>query len=288
MLTAEQHDALLHRLQQSFQFVADDWYTLWLNNIQLGYLNEKWYQRILQDYSGSLKTVHQELHLYSENWLQMGDYLQNLGRNWYELGLFDGWRNECFDVCDTQGNPLFPLERAIFRPLGLFSHAVHINGYTKTADGIHFWIGKRSPFKAVDPDKLDNLVGGGIASGESVFQAMQREAWEEAGIAEEWLAEQQPQNRIMSLRTVARGLHRECLHIFDLCLPENVVPENQDGEVASFSLMTAEELTEAMCSGQFMNDAMLVSIDLLRRLNLLDCHHPLTGYLNRLSLPLTV
>lgn len=285
MLTTAQHDALLHRLQQNFRFAENDWHTLWLNGLHLGLLNEKWRQHIIRDFSGSVETQGNAVRLSCESWLQMGDLLQNMGRNWFDLGLFDGWRNERFDVCDDHSRPLFALERAVFRPLGLFSHAVHINGYTRTADGIRFWIGKRSPFKAVDPDKLDNLVGGGIASGESIVQAMQREAWEEAGVPETLLAKQQEQNRIMSLRTVSRGLHRECLHIFDLCLPEQTLLENQDGEVASFRQMTAAELVDAMCDGQFMNDAMLVSVDFLRRLNLLNPEHPLTGYLKARSMP---
>ena len=57
------------------------------------------------------------------------------------------------------------------------------------------------------------------------------------------------------------------------------MPQNQDGEVTSFALMSAEEAAWAMCNGEMMNDSVLVTADLFHRLGMLDCGHPLAAYL---------
>jgi hypothetical protein len=49
-------------------------------------------------------------------------------------------------------------------------------------------------------------------------------------------------------------------------IPAGFTPENQDGEVAEFQLMDIPSIIEAMLTGRFMNDAMLVTLDgLLQR-----------------------
>ena len=42
------------------------------------------------------------------------------------------------------------------------------------------WIARRSPAKAIDPGMLDNLVGGGVAAGQTITTTLIKEAWEEA------------------------------------------------------------------------------------------------------------
>ena len=113
----------------------------------------------------------------------------------------------------------------------------------------------------MDPDKLDNLVGGGVASGESVDEACAREGFEEAGLDSAITAVLPKPRRILSQRMVNRGLHREHISVYDLDLPSGIQPENQDGEVASFQLMGIADITDAMLTGRFMHDAMLVTLD---------------------------
>ncbi|OSI17175.1 NUDIX hydrolase [Neisseria dumasiana] len=278
-LSEAEHNRLLDRLQTHFSPQSGTWHALWLNGLKLGRLNETWLERVRQDWPERSENRADGLYLHSENWLAMGDSLQHMAQGWSRLGFLGGWRNEKFDVEDAAGKPLFALERAAFRPLGLMSHAVHINGLTLHEGEWMFWIGRRSPYKAVDPNKLDNLVGGGIASGESVREAMMREGGEEAGLDISLLHNLACQNQRLSVRPVARGLHNELLHIFDVVLPSEIHPENQDGEVAEFTLMNPTELTAAMCDGLMMNDAMLATLDAFSRYGLLDEGHGLSKWL---------
>ncbi len=278
-LSEIEHDRLWARVQSQFGWQPHGSTPLWLNGLPLGYLNEKWRQLVQQDWRGSVQESADGLRLETENWLQMADNLQNMAQNWSRIGQLDGWRNEKFDVTDADGRALFSLERAAFRPLGLLSNAIHINGLTDSGGEWQFWIGRRSPYKAVDPNKLDNLVGGGVASGEQIREAMLREGAEEAGLSEAQLQHAERCGCRLSIRPVSRGLHREVLHIFDVVLPAGLVPENQDGEVAGFMLMPPHELAQAMAEGRLMNDALLATLDAFARYGLLDSAHPLTQWL---------
>lgn len=278
-LSETEQTRLLERLQNHFDRRADTWRPLWLNGLNLGRLNGQWLERVARDWPERFEEKPEGIFLGTANWLAMGDSLQHMAQGWHRLGHLGGWRNEKFDVADECGNVLFALERAAFRPLGLKSQAVHINGLAEHNGEWMFWIGRRSPFKAVAPNKLDNLVGGGVASGEGIREAMLREGAEEAGIGAQLLQNLPRQSRRLSVRPVSRGLHNELLHIFDVVLLPDMQPENQDGEVAEFKLMGVAELTEAMCGGLLMNDAMLATLDAFARYGLLDETHALFKWL---------
>jgi len=112
----------------------------------------------------------------------VGLRLQNLARHWHRTGLLPTWRNEAFDIYSPgHPQPRFALERVAARHLGLWTEAVHLNVVRR--DGSAMWLARRAAHKDTDPGMLDNLVAGGVARGESPWQTLRRESWEEAGIA---------------------------------------------------------------------------------------------------------
>jgi 8-oxo-dGTP pyrophosphatase MutT (NUDIX family) len=148
-----------------------------------------------------------------------------------EEGFIPGWRNERYRIAD-----LFDIERAAARPFGLTTQAVHLNGIA----GERMWLARRSATKPIDPGMLDNLVGGGVTAGLTEFQVLVKEAWEEAGISAELAQKATPGGTISVLREVAEGVQSEIISIYDLELPEDFQPRNQDGEVAEFQLLAFE------------------------------------------------
>ena len=119
-------DGLLSTLQTAFRYHAEDWLPLRLNGFALGFVNEVWRKHLIQDWPNLLHEDSDGLHLFTDNWIEMGRQLEQLARHWHDAGLFGGWRNERFDVWSADGRQiLFALERSAFRPLGLYSHAVH-------------------------------------------------------------------------------------------------------------------------------------------------------------------
>lgn len=169
-----------------------------------------------------------------------------------EDGFIPGWRNERYRIED-----LFDIERAAARPFGLTTQAVHLNGIV----GERMWLARRSATKPIDPGLLDNLVGGGVSAGLSPAQVLLKEAWEEAGIPAELARKATAGGTMSVLREVPEGVQSETITIYDLELPADFRPQNQDGEVSEFKLVTFAEVEREVLA----YEAGLVALDYLRR-----------------------
>ena len=179
-----------------------------------------------------------------------------------DRGLIRGWRDECYSHWgaishdpDVAQPEWFRLERAAFRFFGLRSHAVHINGFTP--DG-RMWCARRALSKATDPGRLDNLAAGGLAADETILQCAVRELGEEAGMGPSLAQHIQRAGRITTARTEPEGWHDETLLVFNLCVPEAVVPHNTDGEVSAFVCLSPAEVMQRIQAADFSKDAACV------------------------------
>ena len=186
-------------------------------------------------------------------------------------GLLTAWRDERYAIASGFGAPpWFELERAAARFFGVHTYAVHVNGLVRRADGdIAMWIARRSDSKAIDPGMLDNLVGGGIAAGQSVAATVIKEASEEAGI-DAPLAEQSiAAGTVRLCRAQPDGLQRETIFLYDLWLPDDFTPACRDGEAVAHRLVPLQE-TGALIANEagpdvVTADASLVILDCLLR-----------------------
>ena len=193
----------------------------------------------------------------------MAEVTRDLARD----GVLTGWRDELVSVTAHYGQPeLLRIERAATRHFGLMAYGAHMNGFTRRGGLANAWIARRSASRPIDPDKLDNLVGGRISAGMSVDETLRKEAWEEAGIAPALLAGLNCQGAVRVEYSVPEGLHREILFVHDLWLPAEYKPSNQDGEVAEIRCMPVEEVLANLLTGDFTLDAAVVMIDGLLRL----------------------
>ena len=180
------------------------------------------------------------------------------------------WRDERYAVAPQFGAaPWFLLERAAARFFGIRTYAAHINGLVQRDDGIAMWIARRSATKSIDPGMLDNLVGGGVAAGQSVAAAVVKEAWEEAGITAPLVARAQPTGAVHLCRELPDGLQRETIFVHDLWLHIDFVPMSQDGEVTEHRLVpllaTALLIGHRTGTDVVTADAALVVLDCLLR-----------------------
>ena len=188
--------------------------------------------------------------------------LQASAERLHAQGLIRGWRNEQYSYWgDAGGQPHpdlpehFRLERAAFRFFGLHSHAVHINGFTP--DG-RMWCGRRALSKATDPGRLDNLAAGGLPAGETVLDCALRELYEEAGLPESLSRQVRAAGHITTARMEAEGWHEETLLVFNLLLPQGVLPHNTDGEVSGFECLSLDEVMQRIAERDFSEDAACV------------------------------
>lgn len=188
-------------------------------------------------------------------------------------GWIRAWRDERFTLWQPRTmRPLAAIERAAARFWGTLTLGAHANGYVADDAGrpCALWIAQRSWHKPTDPGKLDNLVGGGVPHGQSPFDALVREGWEEAGLDAATMAAARP-GRVIALDCdIAEGLQHEHLHVWDLPLPRDVMPHNQDGEVAALRLVPVDEALALAATGAMTVDAALATLDFALRHRLLD------------------
>ena len=171
-----------------------------------------------------------------------------------DAGMIHGWRDEKLAV----GNPIVAtIERAACRPLGITTEAVHLNAYV---DADTLIVARRSAHKQIDPGLWDNLVGGMVPAGESLRDALAREASEEAGLHLDCV-ELQRGRWFQMQRPVTEGLQSEIIHVYDAHLPDGVSLQNQDGEVDAIERRTLEEVIDAIENGEFTLESALVTLE---------------------------
>ncbi len=205
-------------------------------------------------------------------------------------GALTQWRNELYAAAPTLGaRPWFVLERAAARFFGVHTWAAHVNGVVRGPSDVRMWFARRSPDKAIDPGKLDNLVGGGVAAGATIAQTLAREAWEEAGIAGDLAARAQRKDAVHIWREQPDGLQSETLFVHDLWLSPAFVPANQDGEAVEHRLVELAEAAQLIAlpegTDEVTADASLVVLDFLLRQRAIDPSAPAYDALNALRHP---
>lgn len=208
--------------------------------------------------SGGTPSLHWQTLHHPEP--QRSAALQHALEIWQQQGLVHGWRSEpfAFWAHDTEQPPeatppLFQVERAGFRFLGMPSHAVHINGFTPEG---RLWCGRRALSKATDPGMLDNVTAGGLPAGESPHRCALRELHEEAGAVIDDPARVVPTGTVRTARQDTGGWHEETLLVYHWDFPTGWQPANQDGEVAEFLCLHALEVLERIRAGAFTHDAV--------------------------------
>ncbi|MFB9126162.1 DUF4743 domain-containing protein [Paraburkholderia dipogonis] len=188
-----------------------------------------------------------------------------------------GWRNETYAIRNAfDAPPLAYIERAASRFFGTMTYAVHLNGVVEYADRAaphgapQLWIARRSDTKATDPGMLDNVVAGGIGWGFGVEETIIKECWEEAGIPEEIAARAVAGRTAHVLQSLPEGTQAEQIFIYDLALPADFAPRNQDGEVGEHRLARIDEAARWIEEGAMTVDASLATLDCLLRRRWID------------------
>jgi Domain of unknown function (DUF4743) len=186
------------------------------------------------------------------------------------------WRNETFAVAPRWDMPpVFRLDRGAVPFFGTRAYGVHLNGYHRRGDALFLWIGRRSPDKQVAPDKLDNLVAGGIGNGHGVDETLVKESDEEASIPASLIKQAIPAGAVSYRMETRLGIRDDALFVYDLETPADFVPKNRDGEIVQFELMPAREVLDRIrTTSDFKFNVNLVILDFAVRHGLLRPDDP--------------
>ena len=182
-------------------------------------------------------------------------------------GMIQAWNDELFAVKNDFSDPeVMAVQRAAVAHFGLRAYGVHVDGLVNTRQGEKLWIATRAANKTTFPGMLDHIVAGGQPAGMGLLENVIKEADEEASIPESLASKAQLKSTITYCTESQNGLKPDTLFAFDLTLPEDFVPQSNDGEVASFELLDLDEVAEIIdTTERFKPNCNLVIIDLLIR-----------------------
>jgi 8-oxo-dGTP pyrophosphatase MutT (NUDIX family) len=191
-------------------------------------------------------------------------------------GVVPKWRHEDFSVRVEWGHPpVLKIDRGAVSFLGIRSFGVHLNGFRRDGGELKLWIGRRAPDKRVEPNKLDNMVAGGIGHGFDEHETLLKEGEEEAGVPRALMRRATPAGALLYRMEVATGLRDDALFVYDLEVPEDFVPVGVDGEITEFQLLPASEVLERVRAGdEFKFNVNLVIIDFAIRHGLIRPSEP--------------
>ncbi|MBB42254.1 MAG: DUF4743 domain-containing protein [Rhodospirillaceae bacterium] len=217
-------------------------------------------------------SIIEDLIGYNERTLAMDKVVRSLKSE----GWFGDWRDERYPVGTSfYEKSFFEIERSAVPRFGIRAYGVHVNGFVRSVEGIHLWIGRRSADKANYPELLDNMVAGGQPVGISLIENVIKEASEEASIPRPIAEKAIPVGAISYFHQSADGIKPDIMFNFDMEVPKGFVPKPRDGEMSSFELIPVEMVMQ-ICSEtqEFKFNCALVNIDFFIRHGLLSPMHP--------------
>ena len=185
-------------------------------------------------------------------------------------------RSETFDVAPRWDAPVvFRLDRGAVPFFGTRAYGVHLNGYRRNGDDLYLWVGRRSPDKKVAPDKLDNLVAGGVGNGHGLDETLLKEGDEEASIPTSITKHALPVGAVSYRMETELGIRDDVLFVYDLEMPADFLPQNRDGEIVHFDLVPASLVIDRVrTSDDFKFNVNLVILDFALRHGLLRPDDP--------------
>ncbi|MEH3085524.1 MAG: NUDIX domain-containing protein [Xylophilus ampelinus] len=167
----------------------------------------------------------------------------------------------------VDGPVLAVVERGVARNLGIGTWAVHL--HARDPETGRWWMQRRALHKATDPGKWDTLMGGLVAAGETLPQALARESWEEAGVRVDALPRPPVGMGRFTVRRPVRdagshGLQVETVFAWAADLRPGQAPAGQDGEAMGFAACSDAEIDALARSGALTLEAA-VAVRLCRR-----------------------
>lgn len=269
--------SLLDRVRACHAWTPAAYRPWYLGDCLIGRLRHRLAER-LRDFPEVFAVSEEAVHLDPalEGFAARSEAVAEVLRRLVEIGEIPRIRGEDYAVAPRWGRPaLFKMDRGAVAHFGVRGYGVHMNGLVETAEGLKLWIATRALDKTTAPGKLDHLVAGGQPHGLGILENLVKEGTEEAGLPKSLTRQARPVSLVSYRCELPEGLRDDVLFCFDLLLPPDFVPENQDGEITGFALWPLEQVKQRVADSEdFKFNVALVLIDLFVRRGCLAADEP--------------
>ena len=240
--------SLLRKFQDLNNFIYNEnYYKLIFGKTQIGYIHRKIAKYIILNIKG-IYLLEQKIYLENTSEIKLKKIISKITEILSEKKKLFVPANELFSCRNTiDGKELFKLDRKLVEFLGIRGYGVHLIAYIKKKNSYKLWVPKRNKNKLVAPSKFDNSVAGGVRAGEGIFDALKREAYEEACLKKKQLDNVKLVGTLnYNWKNSPYTLRRDTLYLFDLEVNNNFKPQCLDGEVEKFELMDWKKVFKLM------------------------------------------
>ncbi|KAL1303332.1 hypothetical protein AAFC00_006732 [Neodothiora populina] len=170
------------------------------------------------------------------------------------------WSNEVFPVYGPKKELVMSIERVAAPLFGIVTYGVQLLAYHEDdSAGFGLWVARRAKAKRTFPGMLDSTVGGSLPTEETPFDCLVREAEEEASFNPELVRKHAiacGTVNYLCLTDERSGGEIGCFtpevqFVYEIKLPQDIIPIPGDGEAEEITLMTVPQLKKALAEGEF-------------------------------------
>jgi 8-oxo-dGTP pyrophosphatase MutT (NUDIX family) len=264
---------LLRKFQELNNFIYNEnYYKLIFGKTHIGYVHSKIAKHIILNVK-DVYLLEKNIYLENTSEIKVKKIILKITETLSKKKNFFIPSSELFSCRNTiDGKEFFKLDRKLVEYLGIRGYGVHLIAYIKKKNSYKLWVPKRNKNKLASPSKFDNSVAGGVRAGEGIFSALEREAYEEAGLKKKQL------NNVKLVGTLNYNwknspytLRRDTLYLFDLEVDDKFKPQCLDGEVEKFELMEWKKVLKLMQNtDSIKNNCNLVFFNFMVRHSLIN------------------
>ena len=265
--------SLLRKFQDLNNFIYNEnYYKLIFGKTHIGYVHSKIAKHIILNVK-DVYLLEKNIYLENTSEIKVKKIILKITETLSKKKKLFIPTNELFSCRNTiDGKEFFKLDRKLVEYLGIRGYGVHLIAYIKKKNSYKLWVPKRNKNKLASPSKFDNSVAGGVRAGEGIFSALEREAYEEAGLKKKQL------NNVKLVGTLNYNwknspytLRRDTLYLFDLEVDDKFKPQCLDGEVEKFELMEWKKVLKLMQNtDSIKNNCNLVFFNFMVRHSLIN------------------
>jgi 8-oxo-dGTP pyrophosphatase MutT (NUDIX family) len=170
--------------------------------------------------------------------------------------------------------PRVQLRRSAAGLFGVACRGAHMTAFVRTDEGMKIWVSRRSEHLFTYPGMLDTTVAGGVKAEQSPFECIVQEAEEEASLPKDYVRTHACASGVITYVS-KRGEKKsgsdsglmvpDCIYVYDIELPANMIPKPNDDEVQGFYLMDLDKIKASMLNEEFKPNCASVMIDFFIR-----------------------